>query len=149
VLEALHASEGIDEVVVVWGAHPIPGRGDFRVAECPEWELGPGASLRCGLAALSPPVTHALVVLADGPELDPRAIARVLAHRAEAEIVAATYDGSRSHPLVLAHPAWTSVPDEGLRALPVALVDCADLRPPGDVDFADKVGREQGKNAED
>ena len=52
-------------------------------------------------------------------------------------------------PLVLAHPAWTSVPDEGLRALPVALVDCADLRPPGDVDFADKVGREQGKNAED
>jgi nicotine blue oxidoreductase len=86
------------------------------------------------LSALDDAVTHAVVVLADGPDLDPRAVARVVEHRGEAEIVAATYDGTRNHPVVLARPTWAAVPDEGARLLEPVLIDCSDLEPPGDVD---------------
>jgi CTP:molybdopterin cytidylyltransferase MocA len=101
---------------------------------CADWSTGPGASLRCGLAALGPEVTRAVVVLADGPDLDPRAIERVLG-RGE-PLLAATYDGrTRSHPVVLAREAWSRVPDAGGRDLEPFLVDCSDLTPPGDVDY--------------
>ena len=123
----------LDEVVVVEGAHSLAG-SPVRVVHCADWARGPGASLRCGLAALGEGVTHAVVVLADGPELDPRAVARVLESRAEAEVVAATYDGTRNHPVVLARSVWATIPDEGARALDPLLVDCSDLDPPGDVD---------------
>jgi CTP:molybdopterin cytidylyltransferase MocA len=73
-----------------------------------------------------------VVVLADGPELDPRAVDRVAAH--PAPVAAASYDGTRDHPVALARSAWASVPDEGGRALEPVLVDCSDLRRPGDVD---------------
>jgi len=120
------------EVVVVAGAYPLTTTA--TVVHCDDWERGPGASLRAGLAALGPDVTHAVVVLADGPALDPRAVARVLERRDEADVVAATYDGSRDHPVVLARAVWPSVPDEGARAFAPFLVDCSDLEPPGDVD---------------
>jgi CTP:molybdopterin cytidylyltransferase MocA len=80
-------------------------------------------------------VTHALVVLADGPELDSRAVERLLVHRDDGPILAASYAGSRSHPVLLARSAWPGIPDEGGRALAATLVDCSDLTPPGDVDF--------------
>jgi nicotine blue oxidoreductase len=141
VLEGLRAAP-IDEVVIVAGAYPIepeqlPDLEDARVVVCPEWELGPGASLRCGLAALGDDVEAALVVLADGPYLDPRAIERVLAHRDQASFVAATYDGARSHPAVIARPLWTEIPDDGGRGLEALLVPCDDLVPPGDIDTPD------------
>ena len=98
------------------------------------WQDGPGASLRCGLAALSENITHALVVLADGPNLDARAVRRVLDHRDAGAIVSASYDGTRSHPVVLERSVWGDIPDEGARALDPVLVDCSDLTPPGDVD---------------
>jgi CTP:molybdopterin cytidylyltransferase MocA len=100
---------------------------------CADWELGPGASLRCGLVALAPGVERAAIVLADGPDLDPRSVERLLSH--EAPVAAATYDGrTRSHPVALARAVWDSIPDEGARALEPVLVDCTDLRAPGDVD---------------
>ena len=126
----------MDEIVVVEGAHELalePGSGVARVVRCDDWDAGPGASLRCGLAALSEDVTRAVVVLADGPNLDPRAIERLL-ERTE-PVLAASYDGTRSHPVVLARSAWSGVPDEGGRALEPVLVDCSDLTPPGDVDY--------------
>ncbi len=103
---------------------------------CPEWERGPGASLRCGLAALTPDAEAAVVVLADGPQLDPRAVDRVVASWRQdgGDIVAATYAGVRLHPVLLARAAWPDVPDEGAKALPARLVACDDLTPPGDVD---------------
>ena len=100
-----------------------------------DWARGPGASLRTGLDALGPEVTHALVVLADGPGLDPRAVERVLERRGDAPVLAASYDGARSHPVLLAREAWNAVPDEGARTLEPLLVDCSDLEPPGDVDY--------------
>ena len=124
---------GLDQIVVVEGAHPLSVE-EAIVVHCPDWARGPGASLRCGLAALDSDVTHAVIVLADGPELDPRAVARVLEHRGDAEVVAASYDGARSHPVVLARSVWGVIPDEGARALDPVLVDCSDLEPPGDVD---------------
>jgi nicotine blue oxidoreductase len=106
-----------------------------HLVHCEEWARGPGASLRAGLAALPDDATHAVVILADGPTLDPRAIVRLIEHRREAEVVAASYDGTRSHPVVLARSAWDSIPDAGGRALEPTLVDCSDLEPPGDVDY--------------
>jgi CTP:molybdopterin cytidylyltransferase MocA len=137
VLSRVRLSREIDEVVVVLGAHDVPTKA--RTVHCPDWERGPGASLRCGLAALGEDVKAALVVLGDGPELDPRAIDRVVTAWREggAERLAASYDGVRLHPLLLARSAWSDVPDEGLRDLPAQPVPCDDLSPPGDVDFAD------------
>ena len=129
-LAALRASS-VDEIVVVEGAHGLE-LPEVRIVHCADWERGPGASLRCGLAALGDEVTRAVIVLADGPQLDPRAVDRLLFH--DAPVAAAAYDGVRSHPVALARGAWERIPDEGGRALDPELVDCSDLRPPGDVD---------------
>jgi CTP:molybdopterin cytidylyltransferase MocA len=134
VLDALRESS-IDDVVVVSGAHELTT--DARVVRCDDWERGPGASLRCGLDALDEEVEAAVVVLADGPELDPRAADRVVAEwRATGgDALAASYDGeTRSHPVLLDRAIWSSIPDAGARALDVDLVRCDDLRPPGDRD---------------
>jgi len=131
VLERVRRSS-VDEVIVVLGAPTV---------RCPEWELGPGASLRCGLQALPAETEAAVVVLADGPDLAPEAIDRVVgAWRAGGgPIVAATYGGIRLHPVLLDREAWGLVPDEGARDLDAVLVPCDDLGPPGDVDFTDEV----------
>jgi nicotine blue oxidoreductase len=133
VLERVRAS-GVDDVVVVLGAYGV--ETDARVVRCPDWERGPGASLRCGLAALTEETEAAVVVLADGPELDPGAIERVVGRwrKGGGDVLAATYGGERSHPVLLARTAWDRVPDEGARDLPATLVDCGDLASPGDVD---------------
>lgn len=129
----------VDDVVVVTGAHPI--ETPERSVHCAEWERGPGASLRCGLAALSEAVEAAVVVLADGPNLAPAAVDRVVAAwRAGAgDVVAASYRGIRGHPVVLGRAAWGQTPDEGARALEPVLVPCDDLGSPGDVDRADEI----------
>jgi nicotine blue oxidoreductase len=131
VLAALRETT-LDGFVVVSGAHEL----DVDSVRCPDWEHGAGASLRCGLAALPDETEAVVVVLADGPDLDPRAVDRVVeSWRADGgDVVAASYGGQRLHPVVLARAAWADVPDEGARALPARLVPCDDLRPPGDVD---------------
>lgn len=138
VLERVRASS-VDEVVVVLGAQEV--ETDARTVRCPDWERGPGASLRCGLEALGEDVEAAVVVLGDGPNLDPRAIDRVIsAWRAtESDRIAATYGGIRLHPLLLSRHVWGQTPDVGLRDLPAELMPCDDLSPPGDIDFADQV----------
>jgi nicotine blue oxidoreductase len=138
----------VDDVLVVTGAHPL--ETDVRVVRCPEWELGPGASLRCGLAALDEDVEAGVVVLADGPDLSPAAIDRVVAAWGDGvgDIVAASYGGDRGHPVVLARSVWSRIPDEGARALEPVLVPCDDLGSPGDVDIADEIpGRLRGESA--
>src|SRR5215218_2311708 len=121
----------VDEVVVVTGAHEV--ETNARVVRCPEWELGAGASLRCGLRELPLEVGAAVVVLADGPDLSPAAIDRVIEvwRESAAEVVAATYSGQRLHPVLLARTVWERVPDEGARGLPGVLVPCDDLDSPG------------------
>ena len=132
-------SAGISDLVVVEGAHSLAtvDLDGARRVTADDWAVGPGASLRAGLRALSDDCAVALVLLADGPHLDPRAIARILDHRGDAALVAATYDGTRSHPLAVDRSLWTAIPDEGLRALEATLIDCSDLSDPGDIDTPD------------
>jgi nicotine blue oxidoreductase len=152
VLERLTRSP-VDEIVVVSGAYELElpsgsepqGALRTRLVACAEWSRGPGASLRCGLAALGDDVEAAVVVLADGPELAPEAIARVLAAwRVTGGVVAAGYAGARGHPLVLGRDDWPGIPDEGLRDRPVRLVPCDDLGAPGDVDTPEDLSRHSG-----
>ena len=152
VLERLAAAP-VDEAVVVEGAYaldacvPETRAWPLRTVRCPQWARGPGASLRCGLAALGAEVEAAVVVLADGPDLAPAAVERVLADwRGGGGVAAASYAGARGHPLVLGREAWASVPDGGLRELPARLVPCDDLGFPGDVDTpADLPERLRGR----
>jgi CTP:molybdopterin cytidylyltransferase MocA len=133
VLERVRASS-VDDVVVVLGAHDV--ETDARAVRCPDWEEGPGASLRCGLAALGD-AEAAVVVLADGPDLAPAAVDRVVARWREGagDVLAASYGAVRSHPVLLGRSVWPDVPDEGARALEPVLVPCDDLGGPGDVDY--------------
>ena len=66
-------------------------------------------------------------MLADGPQLDPRAVDAADRHRRDADVVVASYDGTRDHPALLSRAAWDGIPDEGARALDAALVACDDL----------------------
>ena len=138
VLERVRES-GVDEIVVVLGAHDV--ETSARAVRCAEWERGPGASLRCGLASLPQAAEAAVVVLADGPDLHPGAIDRLVAARlsTDDEVLAASYGGERGHPVLLARSAWSRVPDEGARPLGAVLVPCDDLGAPGDVDFAEDL----------
>jgi CTP:molybdopterin cytidylyltransferase MocA len=132
----------VDEIVVVAGAYELElPSADLRkgiparVVPCEDWARGPGASLRCGLAALDDDVEAAVVVLADGPDLSSEAVGRVLDEwRRSGGVSAASYGGARGHPLVIGREEWADIPDDGLRDRPVTLVACDDLGPPGDVD---------------
>lgn len=134
VLAALRQSTLLDGVLIVLGAHEVTT--DAWTVHCPDWPKGPGASLRCGLDSLPAAAEAAVVALADGPHLDPRSVDRVVTawRVGGGDVLAASYDGVRLHPVLLARPVWGDVPDEGARALPARLVACDDLEPPGDVD---------------
>ena len=143
----------VDEIVVVSGAYELElpsgsepqGAPRARVVACGEWARGPGASLLCGLRALGEDVEAAVVVLADGPELAPEAVERVLAAwRERGGVTAASYAGERGHPLVLGREEWAGIPDEGLRDRPVRLVPCDDLGSPGDVDTPEDLPDQEG-----
>src|SRR5439155_9196204 len=139
VVRRVRQADSVDDVLVVLGAYNVDT--EERVVRCAEWERGPGASLRCGLRALPPEAEAAVVVLADGPELAPEAIDRVIQRwrQQPAPAVAAAYGGVRLHPVLLERSIWQEIPDEGAKTLDAVLVPCDDLRPPGDVDFADEV----------
>jgi molybdenum cofactor cytidylyltransferase len=145
VLQAVAAGP-VDDRVLVLGARAdqvldaIDLHG-ARVVRAVDWESGQSASLRAGLAALDAAVRAALVVLGDGPGLDPRALRRMVdAGRARPEtVLAADYGDGRSHPVLLPRAVWSDLPAEGEtpgRALPAELVDCRGLGRPGDVDYA-------------
>ena len=133
VLERLEQSS-VEEIVVVAGAHTL--ETPAHVVTCAGWKRGPGASLASGLEELTDAVEAAVVVLADGPDLSPEAVDRVVAAwRAHGgSLVAASYGGERGHPLVVAREAWDTIPDVGLRDFEAHLVPCDDLGSPGDVD---------------
>jgi CTP:molybdopterin cytidylyltransferase MocA len=141
VLERLSRAP-VDEIVIVQGAHELEEPSQkvlqgmpVRLVECAEWSRGPGASLRCGVNALGDDVDAAVVVLADGPDLSPAAVERVLdVWRGRGGVTAASYGGARGHPLVLGRSDWEDIADDGLRDAPVSLVPCDDLGAPGDVD---------------
>ena len=83
----------------------------------------------------------AVVVLADGPELAPTAVERVIERWREtgAPLVAASYGRTRGHPLLIDRSAWEDIPEEGLRSREPLLVPCDDVGYPGDVDYPEDL----------
>ena len=139
VVPRVRESAAVGDLVVVLGAHEVAT--DARVVRCSDWASGPGVSLRCGLAALPDSCEAAIVVLADGPDLNPAAIDRVVAawraaggDERSGGAFAASYGGVRGHPVLLPRSLWLSIPDAGARAIEPRLVPCDDLGDPGDVD---------------
>jgi molybdenum cofactor cytidylyltransferase len=138
------AEGGVVQRVVVLGAHA----GDIltavdlhgaRTVVCENWRDGQAASLHAGLTALPGDADRALVVLGDGPALDPAAVTRMAGAAPGTGVLAADYGAGRSHPVVVPRALWDEIPWHGetpVRRLGADLVDCRDLRPPGDVDYA-------------
>jgi nicotine blue oxidoreductase len=123
-------AEDVLAAVELHGARPVI---------CETWRDGQAASLHAGLAALPADVDRALVVLGDGPGLDPEAVRRMARRPAAGQVLAADYGAGRSHPVVVPRTLWSRIPRRGdtpVRPLGAELVDCRDLRPPGDVDYA-------------
>src|SRR5690242_16407853 len=96
---AAAAKAGVGELIVVLGANAekIQGAVDLhgaRVVVNTRWAEGQASSLAAGLAATD--ADAVVVVLGDGPALDPEAVRRV----AEATgAAAADYGHGRSHPV--------------------------------------------------
>lgn len=143
VLETVERA-GIAERLVVLGARAddvlaaVELHG-ARPVICEDWRDGQAASLHAGLGALPPEVDRALVVLGDGPGLDPEAVRRMAGRPVTRRVLAADYGAGRSHPVVVPRTLWSRIPRHGetpVRPLGAELVDCRDLRPPGDVDYA-------------
>ena len=149
---------GCGPVTVVLGAAREQVRAGARLPGCllvdnPGWESGMGSSLRAGLAALPAGTAAVLVMLVDTPGVTPAAVARLLAaHRGGAQLAAAAYDGRRGHPVLIgarhfAEAAAGATGDAGARALlrahaaEVALVECADIAVPDDLDTPADLAR--------
>ncbi|MGY1840341.1 MULTISPECIES: nucleotidyltransferase family protein [unclassified Modestobacter] len=140
-----------DPVLVVLGAAAVEvwQRADLSGATVlanRDWETGMASSLRTGLQGLlgwPGRVDAALVQLVDMPGMTPEALARVAGHAAPDALAVATYDGVRSHPVLLGREHWagvagTATGDEGARGYlagrDVVEVDCTGLADPTDLD---------------
>jgi molybdenum cofactor cytidylyltransferase len=138
------ARAGIGQRIVVLGAHAgeilaTVNLYGARAVICEAWRDGPAASLHAGLAVMPDDADRALVVLGDGPALDPAAVRRMARAPVASRALAADYGAGRSHPVVVPRALWGEIPHHGetpVRPLGADLVDCRDLRPPGDVDYA-------------
>ena len=117
-----------------------------------EWRRGIASSLGAALAALAPtPEVGAVCVgLADQPRVGPDAYRRLAAaYRDGATFAAATYEGVRANPVLLARSLWDEARaltgDEGARVLmgshTVVDVPCDGTGSPADVDTYEDLGR--------
>jgi CTP:molybdopterin cytidylyltransferase MocA len=143
---ALRSAPVSDRVVVLGAYADELGREiDFegvRLVECPQWSEGQSASLRCGLDAV-PDADAVVVLLGDQPWVSARAVAAVIAARAEgADAVRAGYGGVPGHPVLLERSLFPALRalrgDVGardvLRDANVIDVPCDGLGDPRDVD---------------
>lgn len=102
---------GVDEIVLVLGfaAEEIArtfsagATGGLKVAINPAYRDGMASSLRAGLAALSPEIQGALIVLADQPFVRSSTLHRIIEQyrQSKAGIVIPVYKGSRGNPVLL------------------------------------------------
>jgi CTP:molybdopterin cytidylyltransferase MocA len=133
---------GCDPVLVVLGAW-VGDVPDADVVVNDGWAEGMGGSLRVGLEALAAydDVDRALVSLVDLVCLTSVAAQRVLA--SGADLAAASYDGERGHPVLLARSRWDDARavahgDRGARDLlasaDVDLVEVGDVAARDDLD---------------
>ena len=100
------------DAVLVLGAHADTVLASvatlaLRPVRCADWERGMGASLRAGLAALSPECSGALVLLCDQPDLDAAHLLALVEtfHRDPSRAAASAYAGVLGVPALLPR-AW-------------------------------------------
>jgi molybdenum cofactor cytidylyltransferase/nicotine blue oxidoreductase len=123
-----------------------------------DWETGMASSLRTGLDGLrgwpaggrdGERIDAVLLLLVDMPGMTPEALRRVAEHAAPDALAVATYDGVRSHPVLIGREHWagvidTATGDEGARrylaAHEVTEVDCTGLADPTDLDVPPAPG---------
>lgn len=140
-----------DPVLVVLGAQAVDvwRQADLdgaTVLANPAWDSGMASSLRMGLEGLRGwpgRIAAALILLVDMPGMTPAALTRMAAGAAPDALAVATYDGVRSHPVLLGREHWagvieTATGDEGARRYladhDVTEVDCTGLADPTDLD---------------
>lgn len=140
-----------DPVLVVLGARAVDvwrtaDLGGAVVLANGDWETGMASSLRVGLDGVRgfpASIDAALLLLVDMPGMTAEAVRRVAQHAAPDALAVATYDGVRSHPVLIGRTHWTGVVetasgDEGARrylaAHAVTEVDCTGLADPTDLD---------------
>lgn len=114
---------GCASVVVVLGAEAASVRQRADLADCvvavnQDWTTGMGSSLRAGLAAVPRSSGAAVILLVDQPFVTAEAVRAVIA--SGADVAAATYDGRRGHPVLIAARHWpqasaAAVGDRGAR----------------------------------
>jgi nicotine blue oxidoreductase len=145
------ADAAVSPVVVVSGAVPlvVPGA---EIVHNKTWHEGIGSSLRAGLSwiAANSSADAAVVLLVDQPGIGPRAVRRLLASGDDpATLAVSTYDGRRSHPVLLGRDHWAGIvasaaDDVGARAYlagrdDVREVPCADVADDTDLDTPEDV----------
>ena len=97
--------------------------GAYRTIVNERYGEGMATSLNVGIAAIDEPVTGAVVLLADQPLLSGRVLDRVLAEAGAhpERIVAATYGGTRGHPVFFPVSLFPEIQaiqgDEGARSV--------------------------------
>jgi CTP:molybdopterin cytidylyltransferase MocA len=140
-----------DPVLVVLGAQALDvwrqaDLGGAAVLANKDWETGMASSLRTGLDGLigwPDQVDAALIMLVDMPGMTAEALQKLRTVGSPGALAVATYDGVRSHPVLLGRDHWAGVKetvtgDEGARrylaAHEVIEVDCTGLADPTDLD---------------
>jgi len=122
------ARAACDPVLVVLGAQAVDvwrqaDLGGAAVLANKDWETGMASSLRTGLDGLlgwPGRVDAALITLVDMPGMTPEALRKLAALGSPHALAVATYDGVRSHPVLLGRDHWAGVMetvsgDEGAR----------------------------------
>lgn len=119
---------GVDEVLVVLG-HEAPTIREalkglpVRFVENPEPEAGQASSIACGVSALGPAASAALIALGDQPALPPEVIPRLVEtfNQTGKAIVAPLYRGVQGTPVLFAAAVFpelrTLTGDRGARSV--------------------------------
>ena len=140
-----------DPVLVVLGAQAVEvwrqaDLGGSAVLANKDWESGMASSLRVGLDGLRgwpDQVDAALITLVDMPGMTGEALEKVRSAGSPGALAVATYDGVRSHPVLIGREHWagvieTATGDEGARGYlathDVLEIDCTGLADPTDLD---------------
>lgn len=111
---------GCDCVYVILGAW-IGEVKNCEVVINKDWAEGISSSLKCGLKALQDknkmrevkkdnPITHAVITLVDLPGLTSNIVKKVMEN--PADLVVATFEGVRGHPVKIASKHWDEVLDK-------------------------------------
>ena len=118
VVRQAQQAQAIDEVVVVLGraADEVRKRVDFggaKVVDNPVFGEGCASSYRAGIGAIDAKSDAIMILLCDQPGVGPEIIDRVaeVFRRGSDQIVLASYQGRKGHPMLFARPLFNKLID--------------------------------------